>query len=174
MLELLLSEPYKRIWLAGLVLVLGYLITKFVTDVLKSFLSKKEILDMLKALSMDENVVELLISGLKYLLYIVTILLAINQLGVSLFILEVVMYLIIILLFIIIVLSLKSFVINAAAGISLVKNKHIRKGDKIKVNGYEGVVDNINLMNVVLKEKNGRVVIIPNSKLNDKIITKLK
>ena len=174
MFNVLMQEPYIQIWMALVVLVAGVVIIKCVNDIICGFLKKKDIKKLLEEFNIDENITDLFVSGIKYLLYVIVVVLAIGQFGVTTIFLEVIIYLILVAIFVMVILSLKDFVINASAGIYLVKNKHIQKNDRIRVNGYEGKVDKITLVSVFIKEDDGKIVMIPNSKLNGKIITKLK
>ena len=62
-------------------------------------------------------------------------------------------------------LSVRDFLPNFFAGMFAVKNKLVKKGDNIKIDGVEGKVDNIGITSIRIKTKKGDVVIIPNSHL---------
>ena len=54
------------------------------------------------------------------------------------------------------------------------KKDFIKEGDYIKIDEKEGEVINTNLIEVIIKTKEGEIVYVPNSILTKKVITKTK
>ena len=83
MFSIFAEGPYRNILYAVGILIVGFVIVKFLTDILKQFAKKKELNKLLTQLSLDKNTLDFLISGIKYFLYIIVVVLAIGQFGVT-------------------------------------------------------------------------------------------
>jgi small conductance mechanosensitive channel len=98
----------------------------------------------------------------KYIIYIGTSIVALNYLGITPIIFNIIFIAIIIIVVIAIFLSLKDFVPNILSGIYVISVNKIRKGDHIQVKDISGTVIEISLTETTLKN-NGNKIIIPNS-----------
>lgn len=71
-----------------------------------------------------------------------------------------------------IALALQTTLANIFAGLQIILSKQLKIGDYIKLSsGEEGYVIDINWRNTIIRKLDNNVVIIPNSKLADSIIT---
>jgi small-conductance mechanosensitive channel len=62
-----------------------------------------------------------------------------------------------------IVLGVKDFIPNFLAGIHIMRNNVIKKGDRIRVKGTEGEIIQIELTEIKVKTKSGDIIFIPSS-----------
>lgn len=170
MIKELLQAEILSIFQFILVLIIGFLISKLITGVLNNWLKKEEFKKFIEELGYDEPLIDLIIVGVKYLIYFVTFIIAISQFGVGTFLIDLTILLISLFIIVFIIYSLKDFIPNAAAGIYLTKVKSIKVGDKIKVGAYHGVVKSINLFTTTIEDEEGRVTIIPNANLTKREI----
>ena len=104
---------------------------------------------------LTENVV-------KYLGYLGTFIIALNYLGITPVILNIIFIGMIIIVILTLFLSLKDFVPNIIAGIHLISIDKLKKGDQIKIGDISGKVSEISLTETTLVN-NGNKIIIPNS-----------
>jgi small conductance mechanosensitive channel len=98
----------------------------------------------------------------KYIVYIASFIAALNYLGITPVIFNILFVAMIIIVVLAIFLSLKDFVPNIISGIYVISINKIRKGDNIKVNGVSGIVTDISLTETTLLN-NGNKIIMPNS-----------
>lgn len=70
-------------------------------------------------------------------------------------------------------LGMKDTIANIIGGFSLMLGRVIQPGDLVNVAGTDGVVEDINWRQTVVRERNGNVKIIPNSILNTTSLEKL-
>ncbi len=68
-------------------------------------------------------------------------------------------------------LALQGSLANFASGVLLILFQHFRIGDEIEAGGASGTVKEIQIFNTVLETKEGKKVIIPNSKITSDKIT---
>lgn len=170
-LDFLFEYPYWNAILALITLVVGVVLIKIFVDIIRSFLSTKSMQNFFKGFGFDPGFGEIIISFLKYFLYIIVAMAAIAQFGFGVLIFELVVAIIIFVVVIIIALSLKDFIANAGAGIYLKRNRIIKEGDLITVNGNKGKVKKVELITTVIEGK-GKTIVVPNQKIIDKIIIK--
>lgn len=67
-------------------------------------------------------------------------------------------------------LALKGSLDNVASGVMLVGLRQIRVGDYIEVSGHEGFVEHIRVFNSLIRTRDNKVVIIPNSEFTSSAI----
>jgi small-conductance mechanosensitive channel len=148
-----------------LVLGIGVLATKLLSDLLSQMLRKPEMKQTITDLGYEEPVVDLLLMMVRYVLYFITFIIALAQFGFATVVLDVIIVIIAFFIVVVLVYSLKDMIPNAAAGLYLIRVKSINKGDRITVGAYHGVVESMSLMALTLKDETGRVAIIPNANL---------
>ena len=69
-----------------------------------------------------------------------------------------------------IALAIKDSLSNVAGGIIMLFTKPFVKGDEIRVEGTDGIVDFIDLMNTRLHTRDNKTVIIPNAKIVNSVV----
>lgn len=69
--------------------------------------------------------------------------------------------------------GLQDTVSNVVAGIGLMAGRVVMPGDKISVGGFDGVVEDVNWRSTTVRNRDGRVQVIPNSVLNNTALTRL-
>ena len=109
-----------------------------------------------------------------YVIYFIAIILALNQLGLSTFILRVILWIILVLVVAFVILAFKDFIPNLAAGFFIHHKLKLKKGNIIEVAGVKGKIINMNLVETTIKTKNKEEVIVPNAMLNKNIVVKKK
>lgn len=152
------------------VLAIGVIITKFATDFLKKFLLRPEVKETITDMGYEEPIIDLVVMTIRYMFYFITFIIALAQFGFATIVLDIVIIILSLFIVAILIYSLKDIVPNAAAGIYLSRVKSIKKGDRITVGAYHGVVQDVNIMTVILKDETGRIAIIPNANLTKKDI----
>ncbi len=151
-------------------IIAGIIIEKLVRRLLNGF----ELDKVLATAGMKFPLEEFIASIVKYIVYFVGVILALNQLGLSTAILEILLGVIVVLLVAFVILAFKDFIPNITAGFFIHKKGAIRKGDRIKINNIEGEVVEFDLIETKLKLKSGDTMLIPNSYLAKNVIFKKK
>ncbi len=149
-------------------LVIGKLVEKFLTGILKTLATDRQVK---RVLGFNVPVEELLPALLAYAIYIITVILALDNLGIGVRIVNLVLWAVIILAMISFALSIRDLVPNVVNGIALLSNRRIKEGDELRIDNIKGYVQEITLTHITLFVRNGETVIIPNSMITKKIIT---
>ncbi len=158
---------------AIVILIVGLIIGRFISNLTRKILNELEFDRILKEQARIKlPTTELISSIIKYVIYVIAIVLALNQVGLRSFILNIILTIIIVLLIIFMVLSLKDFIPNLVAGLFLHQKRNIQPGDFLQVNNIEGEVLSITLFETRIKSKNNEIVYIPNSLLTKNIVVK--
>jgi small conductance mechanosensitive channel len=173
-LEEILQANIISVLQFALVIGMGYVITKLVTNAISRYLRRPAAKKMISEMGYEEPIIELLILVIRYFFYFITFMIALSQFGFAPVVFDIVIIIVCLFVVFFIFYSLKDFIPNAAAGIFLNRIKPIKKGEKIRVGIYSGEVIDMNLMTVTLRDDNGRIIIIPNSNLARKEIIKEK
>ncbi|MGI6230383.1 MAG: mechanosensitive ion channel family protein [Tractidigestivibacter sp.] len=74
---------------------------------------------------------------------------------------------------VIISFGLQDTVSNVVAGIGLMAGHVVMPGDKVSVGGFDGVVEDVSWRSTTVKNRDGRIQVIPNSVLNKTALTRL-
>jgi small-conductance mechanosensitive channel len=95
-------------------------------------------------------------------IYIITVIMAIQQLNVFNLVLKIIIILIIILILGTILFSIIDFATNIIFGINILTSKRIEKGDSLKIKKVEGIVEKVGLAHTKLKTQSGDIFIFSN------------
>ncbi|RME54614.1 hypothetical protein D6777_03275 [Candidatus Woesearchaeota archaeon] len=152
-------------------LVVGNIIGRLVRKILHSF----EIDKVLAEQGLKFPLEKFIGSIVKYITYFIGLIWGLAELGLTTIILEILLVILLVLLVSFIILAFKDFVPNITAGFFVHRKDAFKKGDYIKMNGVEGEIVEIDLIETKIKTKNGDVVFVPNSVLTkNQVIKKAK
>ena len=158
------------IFLGGLILgrILGKLIEKFLKDFkIDSNIKKKTNIKL--------SIGKLLSVFIQASIYIIFAVLALNHIGITSLLLNIIFIAIIIVLSISFLLALKDSLPNMIAGLTLRKKSNLKLNTKININNIEGTIIELNLFEVKIEKTNKDILHIPNSLfVKSKYITKNK
>ncbi len=132
------------------VLIIGIILVKILLNVMRKILSKSK---------MEKIAQQFLMGTLKFLLYLILVLILLNLIGVQ--ISGIVTALSAVLLAV--GMALESNIANLANGIVIVATHMFKKGDYIIVNGVEGNIVDINFLFTTLLTVDNKKITMPNS-----------
>lgn len=147
-----------RIVLAMAIMAGGWIIAKFVKGIARR---------SLHGAYMDQTLVNFLVNVAYALILTFVFIAALNQLGIQTASLVAVVGA----AGLAIGLALQGSLSNFAAGLMIIIFKHFRVGDTIEAAGVTGTVENLDIFSTTLITGNNQVVIIPNAKLTQDVIT---
>jgi small conductance mechanosensitive channel len=155
--------------LAVLTLIFGLLFARFFSSFIADLMKTERLKKFLQRWDIEEPEVDFMAMILRYFLYAFTCLLAIAQFTFGMAFIQLFAVIFIVVLFLIIVYSMREFIPNTAAGLYIKRNKILKTGNSVFIDGFKGQVKDIDLLSTTIETEDGRVVIIPNS-----IITRRK
>jgi small-conductance mechanosensitive channel len=151
--------------------IIGFFLSKALGKAAKHIVQSLELRKQFKKAGIRFNPETMAENVLKYLGYLGTFIVALNYLGITPVILNIIFIGVIIIIILTLFLTLKDFVPNIIAGIHLIAINKLKKGDSIKVKDVSGKISEISLTETTLLSKSGNKIIIPNSTIMKEQIT---
>ena len=166
--------PFTAIKLVAAItiLLIGLILGRFFSKLVKKILKEVELNNIIKKeFKLDWPVEQFLVSFIRYLVYFVALVIALNQIGLAKIILYVILGGVLLFIVVFMILAIKDFIPNVVSGFLIQHRKLLKKGDKIKVKDIEGKVVDITLTEIQIKSGN-EIIVVPNSVLSKEIIWK--
>lgn len=173
--NIVLSGGMVKVITAIVILLLGILVARFLSKLIKRVLSELRTDKILREeVGIKIPVGDFLSRIVKYLVYFITIIFALNQLGLTVTVLYIILIIILIIIIILIVLAFKDFMPNLTAGLFNYQKRNFKVNDEIEIKGIRGKIIDMNLIEVKIKTKDNDELIIPNVVFLKEEIKKLK
>jgi small-conductance mechanosensitive channel len=160
---------------AIIILLIGFVVARILSNLTKKILHELETNRILKEQAgVKIQIEEFSSSIVKYIIYFIAIIMALNQLGLTTTLLYILLTIILVILVGFIILAFKDFIPNIVAGFMIHQKDKIKSGDNIKVKNIEGKVVHVNLVETRIITKKKDTVYIPNSMLTKNEVVILK
>jgi len=160
---------------AVIILLVGFVIGRIAGKLILKLLKEIDFDKTIKKTTGYEGSTARIISrSLSYLIYFLSILVALESLGLSAFILNMILLAIIMIIVISFLLAIKDFIPNFIAGFTVRRNNLFNKGDKIKVGSVEGKILKISLLDTHVVTPKKDLVVVPNSYFTKNLVIKKK
>ncbi|HLC56428.1 MAG TPA: mechanosensitive ion channel domain-containing protein [Candidatus Nanoarchaeia archaeon] len=161
--------------IAIFILLIGIFIGRAISNLTKKVILEFEIDKLIKKGIGLRLSIELLIPAIvKYVIYITSIIFAINQLNFAENIYIILLSILAFSIVLMMLLALKDSLQNISAGSSIIKKGLIKKGENIKIGNIEGKVESIDLSETKIITKDKETLFIPNSYFKNNILLKKK
>lgn len=168
------SNILVKIIVAIVVILIGIILARILSKLTYRILHELELDRILKDLGVKVPVEEFVGTIVKYIVYFIAVIIALNQLGLETIVFYIILILFLVILIVFVVLAFKDFIPNITAGFFMHQKRLIKKGDKIIVKNIEGTVMEISLIDTKIKTKGGDIVHMPNSVFLKSELKKLK
>ena len=169
----LVNENSIKIISAILIILIGVVISRFLSKLIYKLLISIQLSKFLKnKINMRLPLEEVISYIIKYLGYFVSLVAALNYMGVGTFVQQFILILILIMIASIVFFSLKDFVPNFIAGLIIHRKNLLKEGDNIKIMGIEGRVSTVDLLYIKIVKKEKELFILPNSVFTKAILKK--
>lgn len=160
--NIVLSNVLTKFLVAILVMLVGFILGKLAGKIIQKILSEMKLNDLLKKIRIYVNAEQMLSSFVTYFIFFVSIILALNQMGVTSAILNIISLGIIALIVISIILAIKDFFPNFFAGMHIFGKKLLSVGDVIRYKQIEGEIIEITLLETIVITRSKDIIYIPN------------
>ncbi|MFW5991410.1 MAG: mechanosensitive ion channel domain-containing protein [Candidatus Nanoarchaeia archaeon] len=160
-----LIEPfYSSIIISAIILLSGFVLGRILGRLLFKVLSEIELNKIFKlATGLNIKIDNILSKVVTYFIYFIFIMWALETLGLSLIIINILAGGVIILFIIAIVLGIKDFIPNIIAGVFIHIRGIVKEGDKVELDSIKGTVENVGLVETKLSSSSKDVLFVPNS-----------
>ena len=160
---------------ALVILLLGIVIGRFIGKLIKKVLKEVEINKILKEEAGVKVPIEEVVSSLaKYLIYFIAVIFALDQIGLTTTVLNIILGVFLLIIVVFIILAFKDFIPNLISGLFIHQKRGLKDGDKISMDGINGIIEHISIIETRIKTKNGDIIFVPNSMLTKHKVIKKK
>lgn len=157
------SAAVMRITVALLIFFIGFMLGRIAGRITKKILHHMNIDFFLrKTFGLRISFEDIITGMISYFIYIISFVMALNQLGLSTAILNMVIGGVIVILIISIILSIKDFVPNFVAGLVIREKGFISENDVIRVKDIEGKVTELGIIETIIQNSRGDRIFVPN------------
>jgi small-conductance mechanosensitive channel len=158
------AESYLKDVIIGLVIlligfILGILVKKIIYKVLKEF----ELNKIMSKVGITSNVEKGISWIVSLLVYLVAIVLFLNQLRIASVVLYLVVGAILMLIILTFVVGLKDVIPNIVAWVFIQRKGTIKEGRRVEVREIAGVVENVGYLETEIKTDRGDILYVPNA-----------
>jgi small-conductance mechanosensitive channel len=171
----ILSKVYSNFAVAVVILLAGLIIGRIAGRFIQKVLEEIELNRLLKkATGIRFSIDEIVSNLVTYFIYFVSIIMALDQIGVATGILKIISIAILIIMVASIILGIRDFFPNILSGIFIAQKRFLNKGDLVRFGDIEGEIIEINIIETRIMTKKGDIIYIPNSILTKNEMVKLK
>ncbi len=154
----------QRILVSTLILLMGLIAGKLVGKFVKRLLAQVEADKHIKnALNVGFSAEESVGNFVTYFIYFLAVIMALDSLGVTSAVLNMLAGIVILLLLVSVILAIKDFVPNAMAGVMMKMKDEYYEGSEIKIKNISGVIEEIGVLETRIKGEDGEYILVPNS-----------
>lgn len=148
---------------ALIIIIFTLIVANIVEKLIRKILHELELDKILKKQGITVPFEKFISSIVKYFIYFIGLIWALNQLGVATLILHIILIVVLTIFVAIIIIAFKDFIPNIIAGFIIHNKKIIKKNNIIQINKIQGKVLEIDILDTKIKTEDGDKMIIPNS-----------
>jgi|SRR3989338_291665 len=154
-------DVMNNITLAIVILLVGLIIGRIFGRVLLKFFQEAELNSWARKVHIKFSLEELLAKSTEIVIYVITILLTLNQIGVAKIFIIVLIVFILLISLVSIILGIRDFIPNYFAGLKIKKRFNI--GYHLKLGHIKGRIEKINLVEIKIRTQKGDVFLVPHA-----------
>ncbi len=162
-LQGIFSLVATKLIVAVLVLLIGIIIGKILERLMHKGLHALELDKTLQRAGTRLFLEEVLSVLAKYVVYFITVVLALETIQLTTTVINIVAAAVIIVVLAGMVLSLRDLIPNAIAGFTLMRKGTVRKGAVLEYKDITGTVMHAGLLELLIKSNNGDIYVVPNA-----------
>lgn len=168
--NILFSQLFTKLIVGIIILLIGFIIGKILGRFVHKLLHEIELNNILKKAGIKISLEEIISKFITYFIYFISVIWALNEIGLTTTILNMISAAVLILIIISVLLAIKDFIPNLLAGFLIYQKSLIKEGNLIEVNQLKGKVKNISLLETEIETRKGDIIYIPNSLITKKEI----
>lgn len=161
----IVNHFFARFIVAVIIILIGFIIGRILGRLTHKFLKEIELNNILKKASINAKLEEVISHFVTYFIYFITVIWALNEMGLTVTILNLISIAALIIIIISILLAIKDFIPNAFAGLRILRKERIKEGSKVIIDSIDGKVKKITLLETIIETKKGDKIHIPNATL---------
>jgi small-conductance mechanosensitive channel len=169
------SGLISKFIVAIIIILLGFIIGKLLGKLVQKLLLDMKFNNIVKnAIGFKVSASEFIGRLITTISYIISIFIALLQLGITATIFQILLGLLFILVLVTMYIELVHFFPNFLANVFLVRRDLVKEGDMIRIGTVAGKVMEVNLTETMIEAKNGDIIYVPNELLRKNLFQRKK
>lgn len=164
----ILAQFFGKIIVAVVILLIGFILGRIAGRIIYRIMHEIEFDKALKRGGMHFTVEKPVSHLVTYFIYFMAIIWALNAIGLTTTILNMISAAALVLIIVSILIAIKDFIPNVISSFFIFKKRLIEEGDIIKIDNLQGKVKNISLIETEILTRKGDIIHIPNATLTNK------
>lgn len=161
-----LQPVFSDMLLALIIILAGFILGRLLGKLLQRVLGELSLSKMIaQATGFHLGVEQFFGKVLSYAIYFIAIVMALDQLGLKTYIINIISAGFLIIIILSVFLSIKDFVPNIMAGLFLLRKRKLKEGTMIRFQNIEGKVLQVSLVETKVQARNKDTIYIPNALL---------
>ena len=159
------SKFLGKLIVAVIILLIGFIVGRVCERIVQKLLHELELDRIMQRTGLKLSLETAISNLVAYLIYFIAVIMALNQLGLTTIILYIIVGGVIVLIIVSTLLAIKDYIPNMIAGFFIFRRGMFKEGNKVKLNGTQGRVKKIGLVETEILTRKGDQIFIPNSLL---------
>tara|TARA_Y100000310_G_scaffold263977_1_gene274480 strand:+ start:7188 stop:7715 length:528 start_codon:yes stop_codon:yes gene_type:complete len=156
-----IGEHIYSVVIAVVILLIGFIAGQLAKKFLKKVLHEIELDRIVKKLGLYFSIEDKLSVGVSWLIYFIAIIMFLNQLGLTPYIVYLIVGGVLLLFALTIILGFKDFIPNFIAGLFLQQKKYFRAGKRVRIEGIDGIIRKVGITEIEIETDNGDLLYVP-------------
>ena len=159
-----LAKSYFYTIAAGIgILLIGFALGILAKKLVYRILKEVELNKIMSKVNVTYNLEQWISSIISYLIYLVTVVFFLNQLGITSIVLYLIVGGVLMLVILTLLVGLKDVIPNFVAWALLQRRRFFRVGRRVEVKEISGVIEKIGLLETEIKTDKGDILYVPNT-----------
>jgi len=158
-----ISTYIYDIIIAVIILFIGFGLGILVKRILEKVLKELELNKIMSRVNITTDLERWISSIVSYLIYLFTIVIFLDQLGIKSMVLYLAVGAVLMLLILTFLVGLKDVIPNFMGWLFIQRHDHLREGRKIDIKEISGIIENIGYLETEIKTEHGDILYVPNA-----------
>ena len=157
------SKYFYEVVTAIIILFIGFGLGILVKKLLARLLKEVGLNKVMAKVSITQDVEKGISIGVSSLIYVITIIIFLRQLGLQSVVLYLILGAVLMLMILTLMVGLKDVIPNLVGWVALQRKGTIKEGRRVQIREIEGVVEHIGYLETEIKTEQGDILCVPNS-----------
>ena len=162
-LNIIFSQIFTKLIVAVIILLIGFVMGRIAGRLVQKVLHEIELNNILKKAGVKLELEEGLSKFTIYFIYFITIIWALDSLGLTTTMLNMISAAVLVVIIISVLFGIKDFIPNIISGFFIYRKSVIKSGDRVRIGNISGIVKKVSLMETEIKTSSGDMMHVPNS-----------
>ncbi len=159
----ILKDYFFQIIIGTLILLIGFIIGTFTKKISKKALEEINFNKILRTINYHNDGEEILSSILSYIIYLISIIFFLTELGITSIVLYLILGAILMVVILTFLVGIKDLIPNFVAWTIIKSKSKLKEGTKVEIKEIKGTIENIGLLETEIRTINDDLLYVPNS-----------